>query len=248
MINTPVALITGGAKRIGAYLVTTLHQQGFNIALHYRHSAAEAQALAAELNRVRPDSVLLLPADAADLDALQDFPARIQQHFGRLDVFIHNASSFYPTPIGTATSSDWDTLIDSNLKMAFFLSQALAPLLRQQAGSSIINIVDVYATRALKTYSLYCLGKAGLKTLTEHLALELAPAIRVNAIAPGWMLPNSHIDVMDETADYYQQRLTRIPLKTLGSVQAIADGVLYLLRATYVTGHTLQIDGGRHLT
>lgn len=238
----PVALITGGAKRIGAYLVKTLHQQGFNIALHYRHSAAEAQALAFELNQLRPHSVLLLQADASDIDALQRFPEKVEQHLGRLDVLINNASSFYSTPIGTATVHDWNQLIDSNLKMAFFLSQATVPLLQQTASSSIINIIDVHATHPLPTYSLYGLGKAGLKALTEQLALELSPAIRVNAIAPGWILPDQILTCTQE-----KQRLSKIPLQRIGSLKAIADAVLYLISADYVTGITLTVDGGRHL-
>lgn len=245
-INTPVALITGGAKRIGAHLVKTLHQQGFNIGLHYRHSVTEAQVLAIELNHIRPHSVLLLAADAADIEAVNRFPDQIEQHFGRLDVLINNASSFYSTPIGTATNKDWDALIDSNLKMAFFLSQAAAPLLRRQTGSNIINITDIHATHALKTYSLYCLAKAGLKALTEHLALELSPAIRVNAIAPGWVLANPTIDPCT-SKEVSERRLAKIPLNTIGSVESISQAVLYLLKADYVTGHTLQIDGGRHL-
>ena len=245
--HPPVALITGGAKRIGALLVKTLHQQGYNIGLHYRHSVVEAQALAFELNQARANSVILLPADASDIKALQSLPDQIAQHFGRLNVLINSASSFYPTPIGTATLNDWDALIDSNLKMAFFLSQAAIPWLRQQSGSTIINITDIHATQVLKHYNLYSLGKAGLKALTEHLAVELGPDIRVNAIAPGWVLPNPVLDLITSEAQV-TERLAKIPLHKIGSGEAIVEAVLYLLKADYITGHTLQIDGGRHLT
>lgn len=242
-MTNPVVLITGGAKRIGRHLVQHLHQVGFDIALHYRHSADEAQALREELEQRRAHSVLLLHSDASDIACLETFPSRIEAHFGRLDVLINSASSFYPTPIGQANLTAWHELIDSNLKMAFFLSQALAPLLRAQHGC-IINITDVHVNRLLKEYSLYCIAKAGLKTLTESLALQLAPDIRVNAIAPGWVLPNN----TSEDVDHVELRLTKIPLGRIGSPQAISHAVTYLLQADYVTGHTLYVDGGRHLT
>lgn len=244
-MTNPVALITGGAKRIGAHLVQTLHQQGFNIALHYRHSVLEAQALADTLCQLRSNSVLLLQADASDTGRLESLPSLIQDRFGRLDLLINSASQFYPTPLGQATPTAWQELIDSNLKMAFFLSQAVTPLLRQQKGS-IINITDVYASRVLKGHSLYCLAKAGLKALTENLAIQLAPDIRVNAIAPGWVLANPNEDSLGH-ASQLEQRLTKIPLQRMGSPQAISQAVLYLIAADYVTGHTLNVDGGRHL-
>lgn len=245
-MNTPVALITGGAKRIGASLVQTLHQRGFNIALHYRHSYPEAQALADQLNAERADSVLLLAADASDLETLASFAAQIEHTFGRLDVFIHNASSFYPTPIGNTTPKDWQELLDSNVTMAFFLSQSLLPLLRQQANSQIVFITDIHAEKALKHYSVYGLAKAALSHLMKSLALELAPDIRVNAIAPGWVLVNPHVEAL--TDQHIQQRLAKIPLQRIGSPQAICQALCYLLDSDYITGHTLEIDGGRHLT
>lgn len=242
-MTNPVALITGGAKRIGRHLVQHLHQAGFDIALHYRHSSQEAQALSNDLQQLRPHSVLLLQSDASDVAGLETFPARIEAHFGRLDLLINSASSFYPTPIGQANLTAWHALIDSNLKMAFFLSQALAPMLRAQRGS-IINITDVHASRMLKEYSLYCIAKAGLKALTENLAMQLAPEIRVNAIAPGLVLPNLTSDTI---ASQTEGRLAKIPLGRIGSPAAISHAVSYLIQADYVTGHTLYVDGGRHL-
>jgi pteridine reductase len=245
-MTKPVALITGGAKRIGAALVQSLHQQGFDIALHYRHSLAEAQALASSLCQQRANSVLLLTADASDINSLNSFPEKINNHFGRLDVLINNASSFYPTPMGSATLTAWHELIDSNVKMAFFLSQAVAPLLRLQSGSSIINITDVNAVKVLKEYSLYCLAKSALKSLTENLALQYAPDIRVNAIAPGWVLANPAEDNITNP-EQLAQRWAKIPLQKMGTPQAICQAAWYLIHADYVTGHTLYVDGGRHL-
>jgi pteridine reductase len=246
MEQARVALITGGAKRIGAVLVKTLHRQGFNIALHYRHSHKDAQAIADELNQQRPNSVLLLAAAARDVTAFENFLTQIEKTFGRLDVLINNASSFFPTPIGEATLNDWDALIDSNLKMAFFLSQACTKLLSKTKGC-IVNITDVHTDIPFRNYSIYRVGKAGLKALTENLALELAPEIRVNAVAPGWVLPNPELDDLTGTQNL-EARLAKIPLQRIGTPDAIAQAVSFLIDADYVTGITLAVDGGRHLS
>lgn len=186
-IPTKTVLLTGGARRIGAVIARALHRAGMNLALHYRSSSAQAAALQDELNRQRPDSVLLLPAELRNTAGL---PALVEQtiaKWGRLDGLINNAARFFATPLGQTTEADWDELLASNLKAPFFLSQAAAPYLQAVQGC-IINLVDIYAERPLAHHPVYCATKAGLMMLTRSLALELGPAVRVNGIAPGAIL------------------------------------------------------------
>lgn len=236
-----VILITGAARRIGAAIVRSLHRAGFNILMHYHRSGAEAEVLAASLNGARPDSVRLLPAD---LTATASFPLLIEQAvacWGRLDGLVNNASAFYPTPMGTVTEPQWEDLLVSNLKAPFFLAQAAAEPLRCQQGS-IINIVDVYAERPLKTYPVYSVAKAGLAALTRALAVELAPDIRVNGVSPGAILwPAQGQDAAGQA-----ELLARVPLGRSGSPGDIARAVRFFIEdAPYVTGQILAVDGGR---
>ena len=173
-MTNPVALITGGARRIGATLARALHQQGYNIVLHYRNSHAEACALGDELNQVRSNSCALAKADLAKMAELGHLSQASLQHWGRLDVLINNASSFYPTPVAEATEQQWDDIMASNLKAPFFLAQMLAPALQKSRGC-IINMADIYADKPLKQHSLYSIAKAANVMLTKSLAQELAP-------------------------------------------------------------------------
>lgn len=243
-LNGRVALVTGAARRIGACIARTLHAAGMNLALHHRHSAPAAAALAAELTAQRPGSVTLLAADLQDTARLPGLIDATLAAFGRLDALVNNASSFYPTPIGSTTEAQWDELFASNLKAPFFLAQAAAPALRATRGA-IVNLVDIHAGPPMPRHTVYCMAKAGMAMLTRSLALELAPEVRVNGVAPGAILwPEAGAGSAAQAAI-----LARVPLGRLGSPDDIARTVLFLLRdAPYVTGQVLAVDGGRSLS
>lgn len=241
-IKNKVALITGAAHRIGATTAKLLHENNMNIVLHYRGSRQQAQALQKELNDKRENSVILIQAD---LHITNGLPALIEESlkaWGRLDVLINNASSFYPTQMGKATEDHWDDLIGSNLKAPFFLSQAAAQHLKKTHGC-IINIVDIHAERPLKTFPIYSMAKAGLAMMTKSLAGELGPEIRVNAVAPGAILWPENLD------DVAKQRIiSRTFLKRQGNPHDISKTILFLIKdADYVTGQIITVDGGRNL-
>ena len=187
MPSTPVALVTGSARRIGAAIARALHAAGYDLALHYRSSSDEVDALAAELERARPGSTLRLQADLAEFDRLPELVARTVGHFGRLDALVNNASGFFPTPIGEATPAQWDALFATNARAPLFLSQAAAPHLARNGGA-IVNLTDLYGERPLAGHSIYCMAKAALLMATKSLALELGPKVRVNAVSPGAIL------------------------------------------------------------
>jgi pteridine reductase len=239
----PVVLVTGAARRIGAAIARHLHADGYALALHYRDSGADAHALAVELESTRPGSVLLLQAELAEAARLPELVGRVVGHFGRLDALVNNASAFFPTPFGTTTPAQWDALFAANLRAPFFLSQAAAPHLRA-AGGAIVNLVDIHAERPLRDHAVYGMSKAALAHLTRALALELAPQVRVNAVAPGAILWPE--DGKDEVAK--ASMLARTPLARTGTPEEIAEAVRWLLReAHYCTGQVLRVDGGRLL-
>jgi pteridine reductase len=234
-------LITGAARRLGAVIARLLHAQGANILIHHRKSASEAAALAAELNALRPHSVALHAADLLDVTALPGVVAAAIGAFGRLDVLVNNASTFYATPVGEITSAAWDDLVGTNLRAPLFLSQAAAGELRRNRGL-VLNMVDIHALRPLKRHPVYCAAKAGLVMLTQSLARELAPHVRVNAIAPGPVLwPEGEID-----RELKARILERTALKRMGAPGDVAKAALYFVKdAPYVTGQVLAVDGGR---
>jgi len=238
-----VVLITGGARRVGAEIASTLHAAGARLLIHYRTSAAAAAELAGQFNAARPRSAALHCADLHRAEAPQELVAAALEHFGRLDILINNASSFYPTPLGTITIAQWDDLMASNLRAPLFLSQAAAPSLRLQRGL-IINMVDIHGLRPLKGHPVYSTAKAGLAMLTRSLARELGPDIRVNGIAPGPVLwPQSDID--DELK---REIIAKTALKRHGSPQDIARTALFLAKdAPYITGQIIAVDGGRSI-
>jgi len=246
MQNQKVVLITGGARRVGAVVARHLHAQGMRIAIHYRNSAKDAQALCDELNHKRANSAIAMAADLNDIAALPQIINTVQMTWGQLDVLINNASSFYPTPLGTVNEKQWDDLFASNLKAPFFLAQAAAPLLTKQQGC-IINMVDIRARQPLKDFSVYCTAKAGLVMLTRSLAKELAPAVRVNGIAPGVVLwPDDEQEVDEATRN---RILARTPLKRAGTPHDIAKAVDFLVNhGDYLTGEIIAVDGGRSLS
>jgi len=243
-VEGKVVLITGGAKRVGATICRRLHRAGASIMLHFRASAGEARLLQAELNHVRAHSVALIQADLLDVAKLPSLVEQTVQTFGRLDALVNNASTFYQTAIGEIGMEDWNDLIGANLQAPLFLSQAAAPALKKSQGA-IVNITDIHAERPLKSYVVYSVAKAGLVGLTRSLARELAPDVRVNAVAPGPILwPDE--EVFDELAR--QRIISHTPLKREGTPDDIAKAVQYLLSdAPYVTGETINVDGGRHI-
>ena len=242
-LRAQVVLITGGARRVGAEIARTLHAAGANILIHYRSSAAAAIALSEEFNRVRQHSAAIFAADLLNADAPQKLIAATLLEFGRLDILINNASSFYATPIGRITLPQWDDLMGSNLKAPLFLSQAAVPSLRAQRGL-IINMIDIHALRPLKAHPVYSAAKAGLAMLTRSLARELGPEIRVNGIAPGPVLwPEG---AMDE--DLKREIIDRTALKRHGTPQDIGRTALFLAKdAPYITGQIIAVDGGRSI-
>jgi pteridine reductase len=236
-------LITGAARRLGAQMARTVHAHGASVAVHYRASSQEADALVADLNAQRPGSALAVAADLIDLSTHEPLIARVVDHFGGLNALINNASTFYPTPVGTITAHDWDDLIGSNLKAPLFLSQAAAPALAERRGA-IINLIDIHAQRPLGRHVVYCCAKAGLQMLTQSLAVELGPAVRVNGISPGpIMWPENDID--DEAK---QAIVDSTLLKRSGHPTDVARAALYFLgEAPFVTGQIIAVDGGRSL-
>jgi len=238
-----VVLITGAARRVGAEIARTLHAAGANVLIHYRSSAAAAIALADQLNQARPRSAALHAAHLSQAQAPEKLVAATLLEFGRLDILINNASSFYPTPVGDISVAQWDDLLGSNLKAPLFLSQAAAPALRAQRGL-IVNMVDIHALRPLKDHTVYCVAKAGLAMLTRSLARELGPEIRVNGVAPGPVLwPEGPMD-----AELKREIIEKTALKRHGTPEDVARTVLFLSRdAPYITGQIIAVDGGRSI-
>ena len=244
----PVALVTGSARRIGAAIARRLHAAGFDLALHYRGSAGDAQALAAELEAARANSTVLLQADLARFDRLPELVAKTVGRFGRLDALVNNASAFYPTPFGAATPAQWDELFAINTRAPFFLAQAAAPHLAH-ANGAIVNIADIYAERPLRDHAVYAMSKAALLSMTRALALELAPKVRVNAVSPGAILWPEHAGgSAGKDAEAQAAILARTPLGRTGAPEDIAEAARWLLQdARYCTGQVLRVDGGRLL-
>jgi pteridine reductase len=235
----PVALITGAAVRIGAALARTLHEQAFNVVINYHRSKNDAVAAVAQMNQIRPNSALAIAGDVRDIAVCEQLAERALGWHGRLDLLVNNASTFYPTPIGSATSDQWEDLMGTNLKAPFFLSQACAPALKRTRGN-IINIIDIYAMKSLANYPIYTAAKAGLVGLTRNLANDLAPDIRVNGIAPGSILwPTGDNDGATTAGS-----IARIPLGRMGEPDDIAHAVQYFIRpGNFVSGQILAIDG-----
>jgi len=234
-------LVTGAARRVGAAIARKLHAAGANVLLHYRTSTSEAESLARELNNARPESARTLQADLLDVNQLAPLIDAAVAAFGRLDILVNNASTFYPTPMGTISAHDWDDLMGTNVKAPLFLSQAAAPALRKSAGL-IINLVDIHGSRPLKQFAVYCTAKAALAMLTRSLARELAPEVRVNGIAPGPILWSD--DAPD--AELKAKIISRTLLQRQGSPDDVARTALFLAAdAPYITGQILAVDGGR---
>ena len=244
-LNQKVVLITGGAKRVGAAICRELHACGAQIMIHYKTSTTEARALQAELNLQRANSVAIIQGDLLNMAVLPSLIHETVKHFGKLDVLINNASSYYATEIGAITEDNWHDLMGSNLKAPMFLAQAAAAELRKNHGC-IVNITDMHIERPKKGYVVYSVAKAGLVTLTKSLAHELSPEVRVNAVAPGpvqWPENNPQFDEV-----YRQRVISQTLLKKIGEPNDIAKAVKFLVAdAPFITGHVLAVDGGRSL-
>jgi pteridine reductase len=240
-LQSKVALVTGAARRVGAAIARRLHGAGASVVLHYRGAEAEAAQLEKELNAARAGSALKVRGDLLAPVAPQALVSAALQRFARLDFLVNNASAFYPTPLGEIEAGHWEELIGSNLRAPLFLAQAAAPQLAL-AGGAIVNIADIHAERPLKGYVVYSVAKAGLAALTRSLALELAPGVRVNAVAPGAI-------AWPEDGQFAPGERARIvagtPLGRIGTPEEIAQAVHFLCTATFVTGQVLAVDGGR---
>jgi len=235
--------VTGGARRVGAAIARALHGAGARVLLHYRDSEAEAAKLAAELNALREGSAATVKAELLAPIAPKALVAAALERFGRLDLLVNNASSFFPVPVGEIEVSHWEELIGSNLRAPLFLSQEAAPQLARNKGA-IVNIVDIHAERPLKGYPVYSIAKAGLAALTRSLALELAPDVRVNGVAPGAI-------AWPEDGQFDPEERKRIvastPLGRVGTPEDIAQAVHFLACAPYVSGQIIAVDGGRSI-
>ncbi|MCG7531514.1 pteridine reductase [Psychrobium sp. MM17-31] len=239
-MSNPVALVTGGAKRLGANTAKHLHAKGYNLVIHYNKSADCANQLVAQLNNERSNSAKAVSADLSNIDNIGELANEVMSTFGQLDVLINNASSFYPTPLDSLTLTQYQDLVATNMTAPLFLTKACAAMLKVSNGV-VINMCDIHAKRPLEFHSAYCMAKAGQQMMTYALANELAPEIRVNGVAPGaieW--PSSGIN-----GDAVQEVLKSIPLQKKGHMNDIAQAIEYLISAPYVTGQILTIDGGR---
>jgi pteridine reductase len=236
-------LVTGAARRLGAAIARCLHAAGASVLLHHFRSTADAARLVAELNATRPDSASAARCDLRDLAGLSGLVAAAVSRFGRLDVLVNNASTFYPTPVGSITPAQWDDLMGSNLRAPLFLSQAAAPALRESRGL-ILNMLDIHGERPLRGHPVYSAAKAALAMLTRSLARELAPEVRVNGIAPGPVLwPESGL-----SEALREEIISKTVLKRMGTPEDVARAALYLAAdAPYVTGQVIVVDGGRSL-
>ncbi len=249
--NAPVMLVTGSAKRIGAAIVRAAHHEGYRVIIHCHRGEQEAKALATQLNKIRAHSTAVIVADLAvvnDKHLLAQFIQTVIDTFGQLDVLVHNASRFYPTPLSNIDSDQWDELFLTNAKAPLLLSQAFLPYLQAQQGC-IISLLDIHAhDKPFKHYTVYNMAKAAHRMMVQSLALDMAPYVRVNGVAPGVnVLPDAD---SDQALEDMQQRsiINSIPMQRIGTPDDIAQCVLYLVKAKYVTGEIINIDGGRSLT
>jgi pteridine reductase len=239
-----VALVTGAARRVGAAIVRALHEGGMTVAIHCRGSVEDANALARELNALRADSADVFQADLTDADALTLLADTVAARWDRLDLLVNNASTFRRTPLGAITAADFDDLIGSNFKAPLLLTQACLPHFSE--SGCVINILDTLARHARPGFAAYNAAKAALWSLTETLAAELAPKVRVNAVAPG------HIIWAEEqpiSKAQQQHELGQVPMARLGTPEEIARAVRFLASpaSAYLTGVVLPMDGGLRL-
>ena len=236
-------LITGAAKRVGKEMALSFFKKGWDIIIHYNSSIEDAQSLADEMNAQRKNSAFIIQANLDNADDVLTLAETSLSFSGRIDGLINNASTFYPTPMGSFSEEHWNALMGSNLKAPLFLIQFLSDTLRKNKGF-IINITDINVNKSLTNHSIYLAAKSGLQTITQSLAKELAPDIRVNAIAPGAILEPPNVTWTKEQKDNI---IKLIPMSRMGNEKDIAYAAIYLSEAEYVTGQILNVDGGKSL-
>ena len=235
--------VTGGAKRIGKAIIELFAKDGWKVIIHYNNSKADAEALADSINAKNADTAFIVQGDLDKADEVNNIISKVDDFTETIDLLINNASTFYPTPIDDISEDHWEKLIGSNLKGPLFLIQGLKEKLKASNGS-IINITDTNLTKGVANYSIYSAAKAGLEAITKGLARELAPEIKVNAIAPGAMLEPPDVTW---TQEQKSKVIDSIPLKRMGSEKDIADAVKFLAHSQYITGQIIKVDGGRSL-
>ena len=235
--------VTGGAKRIGKAIVELFASDGWKVIIHYNNSKADAEALADSINLKNADTAFIVQGDLDKANEVDNIISKVDGFTETIDLLINNASTFYPTPINDISEDHWEKLIGSNLKGPLFLIQGLKEKLKASNGS-IINITDTNLTKGVANYSIYSAAKAGLEAITKGLARELAPEIKVNAIAPGAMLEPPDVTW---TEDQKNKVIESIPLNRMGSEQDIAEAVKFLAHSEYITGQVIKVDGGRSL-
>ena len=235
-----VALVIGAAKRLGRAVALRLAHEGADVAVHYGKSASEAHELVAEIEKLGRRSASF-SAELTNIAAVQKLVADVASHFGQLDILVNGAANFLETKFGATTEATWDASLDTNLKAPFFLSQAAAPHLTKSGHGVIVNFADIGGILGWTEFLPHSVSKAGIILMTRILAKELAPAVRVNAIAPGT------ISMPGDPPEWQADFIRRAPLGRTGRPEEIADAVMYLIRAEFLTGHTLVLDGGRTL-
>lgn len=237
-----VALVTGGARRIGAAIVKALHEAGYKVVIHCRGSLEEAHALARDLNNLRVDSAFVLQRELTHPNAPEEMITTVKDWAGRLDLLVNNASVFIRSEPTNFNSNEWQVLFDTNVKVPYMLSLLALPLLKEKGGS-IINITDIHAEKPLKGYTAYCQSKAALQMQTYSLAREFSPEVRVNAVAPGAVMWPENANTLSDKEQ--QKIIAKTPLKSHGNPEYIAQAVLALAQNPFITGQTLKVDGGR---
>ena len=235
--------ITGAAKRIGKEIALCFSEMGWNIIIHYNSSKNDAQVLADEINGNNPDSAITVQGNLDVKEDIEKVINEVRDAFPTIDLLINNASTFYPTPIEDISEEHWDKLVGSNLKGPLFLIKGLKDKLKESKGS-IINITDTNLSKGVANYSIYSAAKAGLESITKGLARELAPDIKVNAIAPGAMLEPPDVTWTEEQKS---KVISSIPLNRMGSEKDISEAVKFLAKSNYINGQIIKVDGGRSL-
>lgn len=240
-IKGRTALITGGAHRVGKAIALAMAQAGANVVVNYHRSAEAAEATAAEA-RALGAGALAVQANIADAEQVAGLIAAGQDRFGGIDILINNASLFERTPVPTSDFSAWHRVIDILIHGSFYCANGVAPLMLERGAGVIINILDLSVWEAWPNLTAHCVGKTGLWALTRQLALELAPTIRVNGVAPGPVLP---------PPGYDQAKIDRTRQQTLlnrwGAPEDVSEAVLFLVAAEYITGEVIVVDGGQRL-
>ena len=242
MAKIRTVLITGGAKRIGLAIAKYLHQYGFNIIIIYNKSKNDAEKVLYTLNNNRPNSCAIIQANFSTIKSYNSLYNKALKIFGRIDVLINNASKFYPTKIDMINDKNWTDIINTNLKTPLFLSKSFFPELKKRKGS-IINIIDIHVNPPLKNHIIYNLSKAGLLALTQSLAKDLAPSVKVNGVSPGAIMWPKSINKKRK-----KEIISKIALKRIGEPDDIAKTILFLItNGDYITGQNINVDGGRRL-